>query len=341
MFKGQRRHTTLGYLLGLLLFIALAEYFGPAFSFSGWRPHLFFSTQGISRILLCTAMPALSWADEENEFVQGPVTASLTKLLSPLQFDIRNPLSVLRLEMPVAARVGVAGESAIAVNNSPLSLALPEESSAPAHSLAGDAQVIIYHTHTGETYKLTDGLERLEGKCGGVVQAGKAMQEALENKYGLKVAYSEKVHDAKYAVSYQESEKTLSKLLAGNPKAKVVLDIHRDAGKSRQDSLAEINGRKAAKILLIVGSDARLPFPNKKENLNFANAIKDGLDKRYPGLCSGVRIKDGRYNQFLHPRAVLVEIGSVNNTTIEAEFSACLMADCLGEAIQEMITEGE
>jgi len=339
MFKGQRRYPVLRYLLGLLLLISFAGYFGPVFHFPGWRQQLFFSTQGTSRVLLCAAIPVMTWAVAENGFAQRPAASNLIKLVSPLQFNIHDPVSVLKLELPVLAQVNVAGKPALAVNTT--SLALPEGPPVSASSLTDDVLVIIYHTHTGETYRLTDGLDRLEGKCGGVVQAGKAVQEVLENKYGLKVVHSEKVHDAEYAVSYTESEKTLRELLAKNPKAKVVLDIHRDAGKSRQESLVKINGQEAAPILLIVGSDARLPFPTMGENLNFANALKARLNKQYPGLCSGVRVKDGRYNQFLHPRAALVEIGSVYNTTGEAEFSARLLATCLGEMVQEMIDKGE
>ena len=46
-------------------------------------------------------------------------------------------------------------------------------------------------------------------------------------------------------------------MLAEHPHLKIVLDIHRDAGKSRQDSIVTINGQQVAPILKIIGSDAR------------------------------------------------------------------------------------
>lgn len=53
----------------------------------------------------------------------------------------------------------------------------------------------------------------------------------------------------------------------------------------------------------------------------------------YPGLSLGVRVKDGLYNQFLHSRAVLVEMGTTENSTEEAARSARLLADALADIL--------
>jgi len=49
-----------------------------------------------------------------------------------------------------------------------------------------------------------------------------------------------------------------------------------------------------------------------------------------------VIVKEGRYNQFLHSRALLVELGSVNNSTAEAIKSAVLLSRILSEEIAEV-----
>jgi stage II sporulation protein P len=300
------------------------------YSFFNWQlvilPRVFSWNEKIPRVLLWSAIPLLAWADDEVEM--------------PVWQVEDESLLILQSAIPLLARVKVTEEAAPAITG-PLSA--PEESQAAdslrSPSLTGDCLVIIYHTHTGETYTLTDGMDRLQGKRGGVVAVGEAIKDTLESNYGIKVVHSDKIHDTQYAVSYRESEKTLRKLLSAHPKVRVALDIHRDAGRSRKNSLVRVEGQEVAPILFIVGSDARLPFPTWKENYRFARELAARLDKKYPGLCLGVRVGEGRYNQFLHSGSLLAEIGSASNSTEEAVASARLFAGVLGKTIQEMINQ--
>ena len=208
--------------------------------------------------------------------------------------------------------------------------------------LSDDCLVVIYFTHTGETYALTDGVERLHGKKGGVVKVGEALQKELEQKYGIRVALSDAVNDTDYGDSYKVSQETLRQLLEQNPSARVVLDIHRDAGRSRNNSLVTVDGREVAPVLMVVGSDARAPFPTWRQNYDFAQELASEMEKRYPGLSLGVRINPGRYNQFMHPRAVLLEVGSVKNSTEEAVQTGRLLAGPVAEMVKRSLDwEGE
>ncbi|MCQ2560383.1 MAG: stage II sporulation protein P, partial [Clostridia bacterium] len=171
--------------------------------------------------------------------------------------------------------------------------------------LSGQVLIGIYHTHTGETYKLTDGVDRIEGE-GGVVQAGTILAEQLE-KVGIKVVHSCQINDRPYNEAYNNSYQTAVNLLAENPEIRILLDLHRDSEKSRSQSMIEINGQKMAKIMFVAGSDARAAFPNWQKNKEFAETVSGRLNEKYPGLCSGVTVKEGRYNQFLHNHALLVE----------------------------------
>lgn len=114
----------------------------------------------------------------------------------------------------------------------------------------------------------------------------------------------------------------------------MVLDIHRDAGKPREDSLVTVDGQQVAPVLIVVGSDARSPFPTWRQNYSFAKELSAEIDKQYPGLCLGVRILEGRYNQFLHPGAVLLEVGSVSNSTEEAVLAARMLAGPVAEMVK-------
>lgn len=194
--------------------------------------------------------------------------------------------------------------------------------------------VAIYHTHTGETYTLDDGVDRFDGRPGGVVDVGRELKKTLVER-GIEVIHCTKTHDVPYATSYLKSQKTAEELLETHPDIDVLLDIHRDSMKDREYAVTRINGRNAATVLFIVGSDARMPFPDWRENKAFAEKLTDATDKKYPGLCLEVRVQDGRYNQFLHPQAVLIEIGGVNNHRSEALYAAQMLANVLADVLRD------
>jgi stage II sporulation protein P len=203
----------------------------------------------------------------------------------------------------------------------------------PTPEKPGKITVAIYHTHTGETYQSTDGVERFDGRPGAVAEVGRVVQRVLQERHGIGVAHSEQVHDVPYSRSYLESEKTVRRMLGEHPDLKVLLDIHRDSIRDRSYVATNIGGREVATILLVVGSDARRPFPTWRKNFNFARTVAAKAQELYPGLIVGVRVKEGRYNQFLHPGALLIEVGGVANHTAEALRTAELLADVLAAVL--------
>ncbi|WP_347490567.1 stage II sporulation protein P [Desulfoscipio sp. XC116] len=290
--------------------------------------------RGIMRV----AVPVLAWSGSREDVPQavgpGVLATPLARMFRP---DPQRPLHILAYQMPFLAEA--VGDEPVAPVMSPEMVSeiepLPdEEAVVNAPSLSEESLVAIYNTHTGETYALTDGMERLTGKRGGVVKVAEALEEELEKKYGVRVARSDTINDANYNSSYTKSQETLQKLLEDNPAVQVVLDIHRDAGKPRKDSLVTVDGQQVAPVLIVVGSDARSPFPAWRQNYTFAKELAAEIDKESPGLCLGVRILEGRYNQFLHPRAVLLEVGSVSNSTEEAVLAARMLAGPVAEMVK-------
>ncbi|QGG47913.1 stage II sporulation protein P [Heliorestis convoluta] len=194
--------------------------------------------------------------------------------------------------------------------------------------------VLIYHTHNGETYGATDGKFHVDGHNGGVYLAGKRVAETLENSYNMEVIHRDTIHDyPSYALAYTESQKTVIDLLTQYPNPLALLDIHRDAVPRRETVM--IDGKPVAKILFVVGTNARAPHPRWQDNLRFAEAISRKLDQLYPGLSKGVMTKQGRYHQQMHPRALLVEIGGHLNSTPEALAAAELLSHALVEVLKE------
>jgi stage II sporulation protein P len=201
---------------------------------------------------------------------------------------------------------------------------------------SGTPLVAIYNTHNAETFVPTDGTYRLDGKNAGVVQVARTLADALTEKHGINVVRSERIHDyPKWSRSYANSEQTIKELLSAHPEIQILMDIHRDAGLRRKESVI-INGKETAKVLLIVGSNKRLPHPAWRENLQFAQRLVAKMEDLYPGLSKGVRVQDGRYNQHMHRRAVLLEIGSTKNTLEEAKRAAELLAHVVAEVLRDM-----
>lgn len=296
---------------------------------------------------MCNAMPILSESSNISCGKKCLTNIFFKKFLEIFMLDEHNPQAMLERELSISSNNSIPTSSKPVMNlkvpstgstvdSEPTTpsktksqpAAKPESEITP--ELTEDALVILYNTHTSETYALTDGLARLEGKRGGVVNAAAAMEEVLEKKYGIRVARSDAINDKVYSYSYARSQEVLKKLLKENHHVRAVFDIHRDAGRSREQSIVTIDGKKAAPLMIVVGSDARESFPNWGKNYSFAKKLKVEINKKYPGLCREIRVKDGRYNQFLHSRALLFEIGSVSNSTEEAVRSAELIGNVLG-----------
>ena len=202
-------------------------------------------------------------------------------------------------------------------------------------TVSEEAQVLLYHTHNAETYLPTYGVSKVSGQNGGVVQASVLLQKALQQKYGIRTIHNITLHDyPDWNRSYQNSLATVQQVLKSNPEIKAVLDIHRDAGfTSKAPTTATIHGKQAARIMLVIGAN----HENWQENLAFAREIEKVCNELYPGLLrEKIHIKEtGRYNQQVHPRAVLLEIGSDLNTQEEADYAL----ECFAHALYEVIKD--
>ena len=122
------------------------------------------------------------------------------------------------------------------------------------------------------------------------------------------------------------------------------MDVHRNGIKDakRQDVISTINGKRAAKIMFVVTNGnfdfAHLNLSNHhlewQENLKFAQKLEKELKKSYPNLLQkSLEVRDTTYNQDLHPKALLVEIGDYRNTTAEAIYSAKLLAEVINRVL--------
>lgn len=289
------------------------------------------------KTILKTELPVLAIADEKSG---SPPTSSLPviklclNLLAGVQLE--DPLTYLKAEIPMMDVTPVTADSFDETGFDDITVK-PAEEQPPGKAVtqpgvankikSSEPLIALYNTHTSETFELTDGLAHLKGKAGGVVAVAREIQKVIQEQYGIAVACSPVIHDMSFNKSYAESQKTVNRLIKENPKLEMLFDIHRDGSLTREQSLTRINGQPAAKILIVVGTDARADNPRWRENLEFARKVAAKMDNMYPGLSRGIAIKQGRYNQQFSTKALLVEIGSAKNTTDEAVASGRLFAN--------------
>jgi stage II sporulation protein P len=198
---------------------------------------------------------------------------------------------------------------------------LPGGILAPRIARAQGGKVAIYHTHSDESYVPTDGKESILGN-GGIYKVGDAFKASLEAK-GLQVVKSDAKHDPHDNMAYERSRRTAMDLVKQQPAA--IFDIHRDA-LPPQAYGTKLNGQDITKVQLVVGKYG----PTGKQIEDYALQMKAAADKRHPGLVKGIFFaKGGDYNQDLHPRSMLLEVGSHTNSREDAEKGIALFSDII------------
>ena len=205
-----------------------------------------------------------------------------------------------------------------------------------------DPQVLIMHTHATECYRPAEGLWFLPGdgarttdRAANMCAVGAVMADTL-NAAGIHTLHNETLNDyPSYTGSYSNSRAVVQQYLAQYPSIKVVLDVHRDAIEkedgTRMAPVVEVNGRKAAQVMLICGCDngSTVSLPNWRQNLRFAAAWEGAMEGMYPGFTRPVLFSYRFYNQDLTTGSLLIEIGTHGNNLNEALYAGQLAANAL------------
>lgn len=211
--------------------------------------------------------------------------------------------------------------------------------------------VLIFHTHTTETYQIldrgfyeTDFKTRTKDSGQNMLRVGKAICEEIE-KLGYKVIHDTEIHDLSYNGAYAHSRKKVEEYLKKYPTIQIVLDIHRDAIQQSDGTkikpTATIQGKKAAQIMIISGCQEKgnpiENFPDWRYNLTFAVHLQNMLETLFQGITRPLYFCPRKYNMNLSHCSLLVEVGSDANTLEEAVYTG----KCLGVAVGEIMKEYE
>lgn len=288
------------------------------------------------------------------------------EFLKLLGIDVSNPLSVVGRELSVFNSTGTKqaseegkisfslnpfklSESSIIKNQEP-SNSPPENTPAPVVNIsqlydpklkktlnASKPEVLIYHTHTTETYSPYGIYDMDENK--NIVSVGEVITNDLEKNYGISVIHDKTIHNPKLQLdAYNRSRKTLETYLDKYKDFKLIIDLHRDSVENRSVMATKMNNNNLAKFMFVIGVGNK----NKDKNIAVSKKLSSISQSLFPGL---IRAGNGadyglyyhrpgtRFNQDENPNAVLIELGSQVNSLDEAKTTGLYLSRIIAEYI--------
>lgn len=210
-------------------------------------------------------------------------------------------------------------------------------------------QILIYHTHSQETFS-----DSREGETEDtIVGVGNYLTDILEKNYGYKVIHVTDAFDIMggeldRSKAYDYARSSIEKVLEENPTVEVVIDLHRDGVPDDRHLVTEINGKQTAQILFYnglsytvnQGAVSYLPNPYIEDNLAFPFQLEYQAAQYYPQFYRGIYLAGLRYNLHLRPRALLLEAGAQTNTVEEVRNAMEPFADILNRVLKGSDKEG-
>lgn len=211
--------------------------------------------------------------------------------------------------------------------------------------------ILVYHSHTTESYTLldagyyTESLDlRSDDNSKNMVRVGDELCKYLE-MMGFNVVHDTQIHDTDYNGAYDSSRKNIEEYLEKYPTIDITIDVHRDDitydNKTKVKPTATINGKKAARMMMIAGAEyGRIEnYPDWEYNLRFVLAVQNKVAEMYDGLMRPILFSERKYNMDETRTSFLLEVGTDANTLDEACYSARLFATALGTLLKEEYVE--
>lgn len=205
-------------------------------------------------------------------------------------------------------------------------------------------QVLIFHTHTTESYMTyyagyynNEDVGRPTDIHKNICAVGEVLANRLRSA-GIGVIHDTTLYDyPEYTGAYGRSRETVEEITEKYPSICLAIDLHRDAilrdSVTRVKPTVTVDGQKAAQVMLVLGAgeSADNPNPTWRENVRLGFRLASVLAAIEPDLSRPVSLTESNYNQHLLPQGamLLLEIGTDVNTFSEAMVSASLVGDAL------------
>ncbi len=199
--------------------------------------------------------------------------------------------------------------------------------------------VYLYNTHQTEEYSLNSTFDYSVKP--NVMISSYILREKLNNLGINTIVETNNMKEFlvkngyKYNMSYHASEYFARLKEREYPSIRYLFDIHRDS-LGRNSTVLEINDKKYAKVLFVVG----LEHTTKDNNVGFAEKLDMETNNLLRGLSRGVSYKTGEpihgvYNQNLFGKSVLIEVGGVDNTIEEVNNTMEILSKVIESVVKE------
>ena len=150
----------------------------------------------------------------------------------------------------------------------------------------------------------------------------------------IKKRWQEYTEDPSYNRSYAVAREKIADWLEQYPSIVMVLDLHRDALEQPVRETVERDGQVLAPLMLVVGTDeGGLSHPHWPDNLSCALKLQALGNRDQPSLFKRISFRASRFNGDMSPGALIVEVGSTENTLEEA----CASMPYLARYVEQLL----
>ncbi len=221
---------------------------------------------------------------------------------------------------------------------------LTEEMLLPNVDFQNKNDIIIYHTHTCESYTPTEannyvasGNFRTIDLNYSVARVGTELTNNLLS-LGFNVNHNTTYHDyPAYTGSYTRSLATINEILSKNSSAEFIIDLHRDAigSMSNYAPAVQIGEEIGAQLMFVIGTDGGgLEHKDWLYNFKMAVKIQEKANEMYPGLFKPIILRNSRYNQHVTKGSCIIEVGATGNTIEQCNTSMKYLAKVIEEVMK-------
>ncbi len=221
---------------------------------------------------------------------------------------------------------------------------LTEEMLLPNVDFQNKEDIIIYHTHTCESYTPTEannyvasGNFRTIDLNYSVSRVGTELTNNLLS-LGFNVNHNTTYHDyPAYTGSYTRSLATIKEMLSKNPTSEFIIDLHRDAigSMSNYAPSVKIGDDIGAQLMFVIGTDGGgLDHKDWLYNFKLAVKIQEKANEMYPELFKPIILRNSRYNQHVSKGACIIEVGATGNTIEQCNTSMKYLAKVIEEVMK-------
>lgn len=221
---------------------------------------------------------------------------------------------------------------------------LTNEMLIPNVELSNKKDIIIYHTHTCESYTPTEannyvatGNFRTTDLNFNVTRVGTELTNNLQAR-NFNVIHNTVYHDyPAYTGSYTRALSTIKGILNENKNSEFIIDLHRDAlgSNSAYAPCVKIGEEKVAQLMFVIGTDGGgLEHKDWLYNFKLAIKLQEKANEMYPGLFKPIILRDSRYNQHVSKGACIIEVGATGNSLEECNGSMKYLASIIEEVMK-------